>query len=656
MKKKNGQYGITIISLVVTIIVLMILAGISIYSFTRYNGTVDEAKEKAKIEDYKTQMEKILLDLQAESSLGLSNENLMEKFAEEVKKIEGISEEDIEIEEEKVKVKTQEGFEFEITIYGVEYIGKNGELLDSDDIGSKENTPQQGEVKIIYDKVSWNSSKEITLEANDQEIEYAIGEESWTQYVKDKKIKIDKNNIMLYARIKGNTDKDKETREIITNIDAKSPIELNLEEIKNDGKEYEIKVTATDDEKTNESGISGISKFEFLYSTDGEMFLAPKDGGIKEVIPKETAEITYSFLELTEKMEYTIKVIAYDQAGNKIEETKIVDNTSLLPTVMSSDDVINYLSLSIGTYVNYKIDLDANPETPDWRIFYAQNVDEKPRIYLISADYVPTEMLEQLSIKQKTGLTNAKYDSSYEALNVNWPSGRSNLEVISTPSNWQKLFKDGNEGKRYTWNSNYQNSRCVSTMLQPSYWESFISQEIKVKEEKVEEQEKTFAIGGPTIQMWCAAWNAIIPIEGKDGFCQITSDTYGSYGYYYSSSSASNMYQIYINGVDSLLSDTSILSSNSTYKLFFPHTAASLSESDSANGVTSGTCYGYWLASPSEKSSDYIMFARCNGRLGYSKYDDSKSHAIRPVICLSSDNLLIDSGKKESGKQVYDLK
>ena len=46
----------------------------------------------------------------------------------------------------------------------------------------------------------------------------------------------------------------------------------------------------------------------------------------------------------------------------------------------------------IGSYVEYNVDLNNdNDYTNDWKLFYAGNESGKNRLFLIAADYVPTD-------------------------------------------------------------------------------------------------------------------------------------------------------------------------------------------------------------------------------------------------------------------------
>ena len=78
MKSKKIE-GITLIALVITIIILLILAGVSIATLTEENGILDktaQAEEKTEQAQAREKLELILLNLQTEKSTNSKyNEN-----------------------------------------------------------------------------------------------------------------------------------------------------------------------------------------------------------------------------------------------------------------------------------------------------------------------------------------------------------------------------------------------------------------------------------------------------------------------------------------------------------------------------------------------------------------------------------------------------
>ena len=90
MLKSREVRGITLIALVITIIVLLILAGISIATLTGENGILTkaiQAKEANKKAEYEEEVKLIIAEKQVERKQGQNNnKSLIEKVAEEIKK------------------------------------------------------------------------------------------------------------------------------------------------------------------------------------------------------------------------------------------------------------------------------------------------------------------------------------------------------------------------------------------------------------------------------------------------------------------------------------------------------------------------------------------------------------------------------------------
>ena len=164
----------------------------------------------------------------------------------------------------------------------------------------------------------------------------------------------------------------------------------------------------------------------------------------------------------------------------------------------------------------------------------------------------------------------------------------------------------------------YDNSKCVSNLLDTDNWTSFLDDSNGTKIGQ-------YAIGGPTLEMWCESWNTYLtnhPDESKV-FTNIRPGETNTYGYRVSSDSTKNVYYLCMNGTqDPISSDLGRLQSN--YPMYFPHTS-----------YLSG-CYGYWLASPSAYDGSYLMRVYYDGWVSY----DITNHVLlglRPVVCLNSD-------------------
>ena len=141
--KKNfkNEKAITLIALVITIIVLLILAGISIATLTGNNGLLSKAtsaKEETKKAEYKESLELIGAGLQIDKRReNWPTDVFMEKYKEAIendKKYESTSWVE---ENNKIKVKTKEGYVFYVEEEKVEFGGKEEVTTKPESLASK---------------------------------------------------------------------------------------------------------------------------------------------------------------------------------------------------------------------------------------------------------------------------------------------------------------------------------------------------------------------------------------------------------------------------------------------------------------------------------------------------------------------------------------
>lgn len=132
-KVKERQSGITIIALVITVIVLLILAGISIAAFLGDNGIIensDEAKVETEISQYREKLEYIKYQKYADEYT-IDIDKFLGEYAETVKKdkmFKDAKEVTPDYTNKVVIVVTKEGYRFEVTIDDTTYIGEDGSV------------------------------------------------------------------------------------------------------------------------------------------------------------------------------------------------------------------------------------------------------------------------------------------------------------------------------------------------------------------------------------------------------------------------------------------------------------------------------------------------------------------------------------------------
>ena len=268
------------------------------------------------------------------------------------------------------------------------------------------------------------------------------------------------------------------------------------------------------------------------------------------------------------------KTYTIDDEGNVTSKETIKDITAK----MVAENPEKYYGLKVTNYTS------TNGQD-DWRIFYSDGT----HIFLITGDYVDLSVANRLN--SNTGMT--KQGSKYR---VNWSSAPSSLQTV------EDTVKTRFMATGYTLNSSNSNSKCVSTLLNASNWESY----------KDNNGMAEYAVGGSTIEMWMDSWNK--RYQNDKLYCNNTNDT----GYYVGTSSKpTNTYV-----------ESSVMSAKDGY-LYYPHHER-VSDGDN-------TCNDYWLASPS--ANDRVGVIRVNysglvcGRLSYLY----TYVGLRPVVSLNSE-------------------
>ena len=252
-----------------------------------------------------------------------------------------------------------------------------------------------------------------------------------------------------------------------------------------------------------------------------------------------------------------------DSTGN--DDKKEINN---ITAQMVAENPEKYYGLKVTNYTS------TNGQD-DWRIFYSDGT----HIFLITGDYVDLSVANRLD--SNTGMT--KIGDKYR---VNWDSAPSSLQTNKD--------KDGNDidsivktrfmATGYTLNSSNANSRCVSTLLNASNWESY----------KDNNGMAEYAVGGSTIEMWMDSWNKIYPSDKL--YCNKTNN----YGYYIGTSSSPTSYYIDMR--------TKWGYNN---KLYYPH------NSEVSDGEYE--CLRYWISSPNEdlmRRGNNSSSRRFNGQKG----------------------------------------
>ena len=270
------------------------------------------------------------------------------------------------------------------------------------------------------------------------------------------------------------------------------------------------------------------------------------------------------------------KTYTIDDEGNVTSKETIKDITAK----MVAENPEKYYGLKVTNYTS------TNGQD-DWRIFYSDGT----HIFLITGGYVDLSVENRLD--SNTGMTKegTKYVTYWD------PSNIPNLQTVS------ETVKTRFMATGYTLNSYSINSRCVSTLLNASNWESY----------KDNNGMAEYAVGGSTIEMWVDSWNKRYPSDKI--YCNNTNNT----GYYV--------------GTSSNPTSTSIdLSAKEGYNnsLYYPH------HTETSDG--NNECLYYLLASPSAYMDRLLSSVSCYGSVNdnYLDYGNFVT-VLRPVVSLNSE-------------------
>ena len=327
---RENNRGITIIALVVTIIVLLILAGISIAAITGDNGIInksDEARIETEIATYKEQLEVIKHGEYADDYT-INLDDFLDKYAKAVqedKMFREAKEVTADHENKVVIVVTKEGYRFEVTIEDTTYVG------NEDGEGNTEVDISKVKITITSTPENWTRDKvkvKITSNVTRVSKEYSIdGGKSWNKY--ENEIEVQDNGTEIQARgVNEKNEKTEVVKKKIENIDRLAPNTFapTIKVIKN---RLEITASTIDKEATAKDGKSGIKGYKFS-----------KDNGSNW-----TGLITegkYTYENLQPGTTYPIKVKAVDNAGNEVETNTTNGTTEEEITVPDGEGRISF--------------------------------------------------------------------------------------------------------------------------------------------------------------------------------------------------------------------------------------------------------------------------------------------------------------------------
>ncbi len=307
MIKLNKNKGITLIALVITIIVLLILAGISIATLTGENGLLSKAttaKEETKKAEIREEIELAIAAIQAEE-LQKGNKVTLETLA-------GSEEEPGQLENSK----DLEGITAKL----------NGKQITGEYKGYDYTIDENLKVRIGDSVTGINIEYELsTNEDTNQDITLRVTAESTNggnvnitaqnELTKNSKglYIISTNGTYIFTATDGAESKTSSI--IIKNIDKLPPKKCEIDTNSSKAKATSIKIVtnAEDaDDATGEYASSGIAKYKYYIDNEEK---------------GESTTNTYEIEGLSRNTQYRVSVKAYDKAGNEKQSDTWITST-----------------------------------------------------------------------------------------------------------------------------------------------------------------------------------------------------------------------------------------------------------------------------------------------------------------------------------------
>ena len=478
----TSNAAITLIALIITIIVLLILAGVTLNMVMGENGIfgkANNAKNKTEIAQYEEELRLCVLEMQTEEAANGKTFN-MDTIRDNLDiYTQKLYDETIEWKEKDIEEPTgiYKGYNFYIDKkYGAHITGKATGIQISMKILSE--IPETG-------YTNQDVNLKITITNNEKGLKQVTKPDGNTENLNGAKTYEEEKTATentKYTYVVTDTEGKEETKEIELNIiDKLNPIKCNVANTEITDEGLKINVEAEDAEATNENAKSGINKEKYEY-------------WIKKSTESEATKHTENPIKLNNGI-YSVYVVAYDNAGNSITSSEtnniIVAEVykDITPKMVAQNPELYYGM----TVTNYESQNGQN----DWKIFYSDWEEKKEQqntenptdthIFLITGDNVDFSKENRLS--DNVGMiTDGKTVAA-------WGTAPSSLQEVKAST--IDLFK----ATKYTLNGGIVNSRCAATLLNDDNWTMYKDNNGKANS----------AIGGVTTELWEASWNSRYP-------------------------------------------------------------------------------------------------------------------------------------------------
>ena len=484
----KSNLGITLIALIITIIVLLILAGVTLNMVMGENGIfgkANNAKNKTEVAQYEEELRMCVLELQTDAATNGTTfgiDTIRKNLVEKVKELENTEEIEITSPEGNETIEgTYKGYEFYIDDKYAAHIGDKATGI-SLTTSIKPSGWTQGPVTAT-----------ITIKSNNgiNKVEPDEGSKNGNEYIITKE-NIAENTNFEYTVTDGQGNTQTKTA-VINTIDKNPPADFTIT-AENTEEGLRITGETTDAE-------SGIDKYEYYAKKSDDEYKKYESNPITGLA----------------KGTYDIKVIAYDKAGNsKVAELKSFEvKKEVKRTKISAQDIKNNPEGYYGQTVDYTSSNGQN----NWKIFYSDGI----HIFLITGEYIDLSDTDRLDLN--TGMkifSSSKYRANWEKI----PDFQTiDSEVL------ERFKATGSNINEY---QDEDNSKCVSTLLNTNNWKKYMDNENGSGRAE-------YSVGAPTIEMWMDSWNNKYP---KEKFYWKKSNEKDHYGYCVGTSENPNEYRI----------------------------------------------------------------------------------------------------------------
>ena len=352
----KSNKAITLMVLVISIITIIILAGVTLSLVMGENGLLEKsriAKEETQIQAYAEHIEIIRPELEVKRNLEhISLKEMMDAYEEKIKEKEQFkTSQVIRRDETTVQVITPEEYVYIVTPGGTDYIGKQGDTIPPD--------LQQSDITFTMIPSDWTNQAvkvKMVSRITGYHLQYSLDAVTWKEYTQEIEVK---NNGTIYARLAN--DKSEAGGYATTNI-------LNIDKLPPNAFTPQTNMTSssatiiantTDQAKTDTDGSSGIAKYYF--SKDNGTTWEPNNGQISH---------QYVFKNLTQAKEYTFVVKAADKAGNEKISTIVKKKTEEIPDLITSNTTFSYTP---STWTNENVVVKITTSVIDYTLEYSTN-------------------------------------------------------------------------------------------------------------------------------------------------------------------------------------------------------------------------------------------------------------------------------------------